>query len=121
MERCQNRAEQRQADEDYDEEEEEVQAEAADRDDELLDSLTGVLASLTKTHKEWMQTAFVPYVEVFGALVQVLFKSQVSGARQHILHSATHCNTYCSCRYSSRVWRACTSLCGPSEVHLRSL
>ena len=78
MERCQNRAEQRQADEDYDEEEEEVQAEAADRDDELLDSLTGVLASLTKTHKEWMQTAFVPYVEVFGALVQVLFKSQES-------------------------------------------
>lgn len=70
MERCQKRAEQRQADEDYDEEEEEVQAEAAERDDELLDSLTGVLASLTKTHKEWMQTAFVPFVEIFGALVQ---------------------------------------------------
>lgn len=60
----------KQSDEDYDEEEEEVQAEAAERDDELLDSLTSVLASLTKTHKEWMLTAFQPYVEVFGALVQ---------------------------------------------------
>lgn len=70
MDRCQKRAEARQSDEDYDEEEEEVQAEAADRDDELLDSLTGVLAALTKTHKQWVLTAFQPYVEVFGALVQ---------------------------------------------------
>jgi len=70
MERCQKRAEIAQSDEDYDEEEEEVQAEAAERDDELLDSLTGVLASLTKTHKEVMQAAFQPYVEVFGALAQ---------------------------------------------------
>ena len=51
MERCQKRVEAKQSDEDYDEEEEEVQAEAAERDDELLDSLTSVLASLTKTHK----------------------------------------------------------------------
>jgi hypothetical protein len=41
MERCQKRAEAKQSDEDYDEEEEEVQAEAAERDDELLDALTG--------------------------------------------------------------------------------
>ena len=69
MERCQKRVEARQADEDYDEEEEEVQAEAAERDDDLLDALTTVLAALTKTHKEWMLSAFQPYVEVFGALV----------------------------------------------------
>jgi len=78
------RAEIAQSDEDYDEEEEEVQAEAAERDDELLDSLTGVLASLTKTHKEVMQAAFQPYVEV----------------SEHLLSKRTH---FCSKRKHSVV------------------
>jgi len=103
MERCQNRAEQRQADEDYDEEEEEVQAEAADRDDELLDSLTGVLASLTKTHKEWMQTAFVPYVEVFGALVQVLLYVDAHRVDAHCICAV--CRSLCRARAGTVICR----------------
>eukprot|EP00960_Hanusia_phi_P047379 758377-Hanusia_phi.AAC.3 len=68
MERCEKRKKARK-DEDFDDDDAENQEIEADRDNDLLESISSNIGTLTKHHAEAVHAAFAKYVEVFGTLV----------------------------------------------------